>query len=525
MKRITKITSGLLLIFTLVFSFAGCTDEAGNSSLTGESSVTASEKEEISSAAQSEQKESSSAASKSEQSTTSLNTSDEKEESKTSSRYKRPTTSTKSSSNKVSTSSAYVKDTSLYMMDYIFRNKIYADEYFNRGGIYNTLYKLQKGEDITIAYLGGSITEQKTWRTFTTKWFEDNFSGKVNEVEIGTSGTGADLAVCRIDEEILKHNPDLVFIEYAVNGGKAKDMEGMVLKTWRHDPTIDICFVYTTITNNYSTYAAGALPQYAEIYEEVAEYYNIPSVFFGKQAFDLYEKGKLILKGDKAEDNKILYTKDGTHITEEGGNLAAGAIARSVKNMLKSFNKDSYTITKHQYPAKTYSKNPWDKAMSVTDWSKLKFSGNWFNCPLVTRDKYENYDYYGGSFWQFRKLFDNMQGTKTAGSSVTIKFKGTDIGIMEAGGQYSGQLRVIVDGVEQTKKLVLFGSNYNDLRLKYCFIPSLPYSEHTVTFILDSEMPDKSALQNKYPNDKIYERNELYIGRILLNGELLDANK
>jgi hypothetical protein len=38
-------------------------------------------------------------------------------------------------------------------------------------------------------------------------------------------------------------------------------------------------------------------------------------------------------------------------------------------------------------------------------------------------------------------------------------------------------------------------------------------------------MPDKSALQNKYPNDKTYERNELYIGRILLNGELLDANK
>ena len=53
------------------------------------------------------------------------------------------------------------------------------------------------------------------------------------------------------------------------------------------------------------------------------------------------------------------------------------------------------------------------------------------------------------------------------------------------------------------------------------YIPALPYGEHTVTFELDSNMPDKSALQNQNPNDTNYEKNELYVGRIVSDGEIL----
>lgn len=221
MKKEVKNALVLLLIFAVVFGVVGCADKGinNNSSLDGVGSIATSENEETSSNAKSEQSINSSNSTKSEQSTNSSKVSDKtNNEDSASSKFKRPISSSKSSSKKTSTSSAKEKNTSLYMLDYVFRNSIYKNEYNNRGELYNTLYKLQNGEDITIAYLGGRITEQKTWRPFTTKWFEDNFSGKVNEVEIGTSGTGADLAVCRIDEEILVHNPDLIFIEYAVNG-------------------------------------------------------------------------------------------------------------------------------------------------------------------------------------------------------------------------------------------------------------------------------------------------------------------
>lgn len=121
---------------------------------------------------------------------------------------------------------------------------------------------------VTIAYLGGSITQQESWRPKTTQWFKDKFKNcNITEVNIGLSGTNADLAVCRIDKDTLTYNPDLVFIEYAVNGGAAKDMEGMLLKIWEHDPTTDVMSVYTTETKYYQSYKSENLPQYPAIYE------------------------------------------------------------------------------------------------------------------------------------------------------------------------------------------------------------------------------------------------------------------
>ena len=413
---------------------------------------------------------------------------------------------------------------SSYMLNYEFVNEAYKDEYYNRDGINNTLLKLQNGEDVTIAYLGGSITEQDTWRTYTTKWFEDNYDGKITEVNIGLSGTNADLAACRIEQDVLVHNPDLVFIEYAVNGGAAKDMEAMVRKVWEHDPTTDICFVYTTVTSNYSIYSSGGMHNFAEIYEGVADYYGVPSVFFGRQAFDLYDQEMLTLAGSKEED-KILYTTDGVHLTVDGGWLAAGAIARSVKNMEKTFNKETYTKTNHTMPEDYYDAAPWVDATYSDDWSKMKFEGTWMDCSLDENGNHKNFEYTGGYMHQFKKMFTNMTGTKVAGSSVTVKFKGTEIGVFEAGGQYSGQLRVIVDGVERNSKLMLYNNDDSKLRHQYYFIGTLPYGEHIVTFILDSEMPDKSYLQNAYPADTLYERNEFYLGRILVNGEILNINE
>ena len=413
-----------------------------------------------------------------------------------------------------------------YMLDYEYTFEEYKDkEYNTRGGIYNTIKKLQSGEDVTIAYLGGSITQQDSWRPYTTRWFESTYPGKITEVNIGLSGTGADLAVCRIDQDILVHNPDLVFIEYSVNGGAAKDMEGMIQKVWEKDPTTDIIVVHTTQTSNYSKYKSGALPQYPAIYEPVLKHYNVPSVFFGYQAFDLYDQGKLVLSGSK-EDGKILYTQDGIHLTGDGGYLAAGAIARMVVKMEETFDKDSYTETSHILPQTNYDKNPWNDACYTYDWSKMKFSGTWLDCSLDSNNNFQNFSYTGGYLNDFKKLFPKMQGTKVAGSSVTVKFKGTSVGVFEAGGQFSGQLKVNVDGKDLATKLVLYHPSYDSkLRHQYYFIDELPYGEHTVTFTLDSEMPDKSALQNRNPSDTTYQKNEFYLGRILLNGELLDINE
>ncbi len=414
-----------------------------------------------------------------------------------------------------------------YDIDYVFRNEEYeAKEYNVRSGMKNTIAKLEKGEDVTVAYVGGSITEGETWRPLTTAWLKQQYpDANITEVAVAMSGTGADLAACRLDEEILAYNPDLLFVEYAANSGTEKDVEGIARKLWAQDATADLCIVYVSQTYNFGLYQNGQLPEIPAAFEKVAEHLDIPSIFFVYHPLDLYENDELTLTGK--EEGKVLYTTDTIHMTKDGGYLAASAIARCILKQAEDLDIDTYQITNHVAPddytlGGTYY--PWSEASSSDDWSKMKFTGTWLDCSKDASGNLQNFTHTGGS--TAFKLFDNLIGTKTAGSSITIKFKGTDIGIFEAGGQYSGQVKVTIDGVEQPNSWQLYDANYDSkLRYQYNFYQSLPYGEHTVTFTLDSTMPDKSNLQSKYPSDSTYELNELYIGRILLNGELLDANE
>ena len=55
----------------------------------------------------------------------------------------------------------------------------------------------------------------------------------------------------RVAHDALRHNPDLLFVEFATNDGGAqpqaiwRSMEGIVRQTWKKDPATDIVFTYT----------------------------------------------------------------------------------------------------------------------------------------------------------------------------------------------------------------------------------------------------------------------------------------
>lgn len=127
-----------------------------------------------------------------------------------------------------------------------------AEHFQPRDGLGNVLEKLRKGERVNIAYLGGSITAANGWRVKTREWFQEEFpEADIHEIHAAIGGTGSDLGVFRVQRDALRHEPDLLFVEFAVNDGGAsperiwKAMEGIVRQTWAADPTTDICFVYT----------------------------------------------------------------------------------------------------------------------------------------------------------------------------------------------------------------------------------------------------------------------------------------
>ena len=98
--------------------------------------------------------------------------------------------------------------------------------------VQRAIEKAQKGEEVVVAYLGGSITqgagakpintECYAYRSYTM--FKNRF-GKGNGenvkfIKAGAGGTCSELGLTRYDLDVLRHGtvvPDIVFLEYAVN--------------------------------------------------------------------------------------------------------------------------------------------------------------------------------------------------------------------------------------------------------------------------------------------------------------------
>ena len=90
--------------------------------------------------------------------------------------------------------------------------------------------KAQNGEDITVAYIGGSITEGYNAGTteFYAKTCTDLLQGyfpdiTVTGVNAGISGTPSLLGNLRLERDVLSADPDIVFVEFAVNDGQEAD--------------------------------------------------------------------------------------------------------------------------------------------------------------------------------------------------------------------------------------------------------------------------------------------------------------
>ena len=71
-----------------------------------------------------------------------------------------------------------------------------AEKFRPRDGIGNLFSKIKANKEITIAYLGGSITAAPGWRPQTTAWFTNTYpNAKFKEVHAAIGGTGSDLGV------------------------------------------------------------------------------------------------------------------------------------------------------------------------------------------------------------------------------------------------------------------------------------------------------------------------------------------
>ena len=154
----------------------------------------------------------------------------------------------------------------------------------NPARIAKVIKKLQAGEEVTIAYLGGSITQgtgadnENCYAALTTKWIESQYpDAKVNYVNAGIGATGSYIGVHRCDAQVLSHDPDLVFIDFSVNDESQNNAinkltyEGLIRKIWKHSSDPGIICIAMTQDNGTSV---------QDCHGEVTEKYSVPFVSY-----------------------------------------------------------------------------------------------------------------------------------------------------------------------------------------------------------------------------------------------------
>ena len=85
--------------------------------------------------------------------------------------------------------------------------------------------KARRGERVTVAVIGGSITAgamastpEKNYGSLVAQWWRETFpKAEIRFVNAGIGATGTNYGALRAKRDLLAHRPDFVITEYSVN--------------------------------------------------------------------------------------------------------------------------------------------------------------------------------------------------------------------------------------------------------------------------------------------------------------------
>jgi len=290
-----------------------------------------------------------------------------------------------------------------------------------RGGIPNASARMKAGEPTTIAYLGGSITAgANAWPKYVTDAFKARYPDTpIEMVNIAIGATGSTLAVFRMDREVMPKNPDLIFMEFAVNDWHSiKDCidsyEGVIRKVWKVRPSCDFVFVHTTNQEWLDDLTNGRDVVTVRHHEAVAGFYGIPSINIGRKFAARLAAGEL-------EWSDVM--GDNVHPHLEGHKV----YAQIVNDGLAGMADVGHAVFEHELGEPLYS-GAWASATMIPP-GKAETTGEWQTEPVP---------------W-LHHIFDGVAIGQTPESKLTFDFTGPVIGMFFANGPGAGDIRWRVD--------------------------------------------------------------------------------
>lgn len=214
----------------------------------------------------------------------------------------------------------------------------------------NVLKKAENGEEITVAYIGGSITEGLTvapnnpelcWANLSYEWLCGKYPNtKINYVNAGLSGTPSILGNVRLERDVLAHDPDICFVEFAVNDGKEakyrNSYESLVRTLLENENDIAVVLLFTVIKNGHT-----CQPHMSEI----GNNYGLPMISEPDSLGVELAEGRMTW-----ED----YSEDESHPHQRGHEIVRDFVAHYFETVMEKADENTGTVDK-TLPAAKYS--------------------------------------------------------------------------------------------------------------------------------------------------------------------------
>lgn len=200
----------------------------------------------------------------------------------------------------------------------------------NTDRIAKVIKKAEQGKQITLAYLGGSITQgslsstpDTCYAAMTTKWWREQYpQTEFIYVNGGIGGTTSQFGAARVESDILAYEPDFVVIEFSVNDDNnlffRETYEGLVRKVYSSKTAPAVLLVHNIF------YEDGRNAQ--DQHETIGRYYNIPCVSMKTSVYQAIAHGKIAVRD---------VTPDDLHPNDAGHALLATLITNFLEKVQK----------------------------------------------------------------------------------------------------------------------------------------------------------------------------------------------
>lgn len=294
--------------------------------------------------------------------------------------------------------------------------------------------KAQNGEDITVAYIGGSITEGYNAGTteFYAKTCTDLLQGyfpdiTVTGVNAGISGTPSLLGNLRLERDVLSADPDIVFVEFAVNDGQEADYknayESLVRTLLTQEKDIAVVLLFTVLDSGYTC---------QEHMSKIGANYDLPMISVHDSVYEEIEAGRMTWQD---------YSNDQSHPNAYGHKCITDFVDNYYQKVLPVVAENVGEVSK-ELPDPVFSA----KYMNMHYMDSATMDG-------VELDGFEQYDTHGSfhNGWIYR-------GTDGGSMKFTVECSVLEMVFKANNSDKYGTANIYVDG-EKVKSVV---SNMSD---------------------------------------------------------------